>query len=152
MLTPNEALVHGVSKFPEALVVVKGKYEEAKKSYPSTKPVISRTKSHLHYPVGPSLLMLDHDEPRSNAVAAFDKALKSYSPKSLIDILAEIHPDIAKAAFVSTPSTSSCIYDQDGNELRGEGAGAHVYLFVRSGQDIPRYHRAAPSCRGPLLI
>jgi hypothetical protein len=110
MLRPNEALVHGISKFPEALVVVKGKYEEAKKNSRGTKPVISRTKSHLHYPVGPSLLMLDHDEPRPNAVAAFDKALKSYSPKSLIDILAEIHPDIAKAAFVSTPSTSSCIF------------------------------------------
>lgn len=138
---PNEALVHGVSKFPEALVVVKGRYEEAKKSSPGN-PVISRTKKHLHYPTGPSLLMLDHDEPRSNAVAAFDKALKSYSPQSLIDILAEIHPDIVEAAFVSTPSTSSCIYDQDGNQLRGEGAGAHVYLFVRNGEDIPRYLEA----------
>jgi len=138
-LKPNEALVHGISEFPEARVVVKGKYEDAIKKSPGNKPVISRTKDHLHYSIGPCLLMLDHDEPRPNAVAAYDKALKSYSPKVLIDILAEIHPDIAEAAFVSTPSTSSCIYGRDGNELRGEGAGAHVYLFVRNGEDIPRY-------------
>ena len=45
---PNEALVHGISEFSEALVVVKGKYEEVKKSSSSNKPVISRTKDHLY--------------------------------------------------------------------------------------------------------
>ena len=103
------------------------------------KPVITRTKDHLSYPDGPGLMMFDHDKANDNAIAIEDKALKAFKPSELIDVLAQCHPVLSDAAYVSTSSTSSCIYDKDGNELSGEGDGSHIYLFPMLPSDIPRY-------------
>ena len=133
--TANQAIVHGVSQHDEALVVVKSKVG----SYPKNgTPVIARSKDHITYSDGPGVILFDHDKARDLSTGA-DKALKAYSPEGLISCLATVHPDIANSAYVSTPSTSSCIYSAVGEMLRGEGSGSHVYQFVKCATDIPRY-------------
>jgi putative DNA primase/helicase len=130
----NQALVHGVCKHKEARVVTKGKVGKVS----SDIPVIARTKDYIAYSDGSGVILFDHDKARDGAVGS-DEALSSYSPENLIKMLATVHPDIGMAAFVAMPSTSSCIYNQAGEMLRGEGTGSHTYLFVKHASDIPRY-------------
>jgi len=139
-LAPNQCLVHGICDHPKAVVVIKGMLDKAlARRAPGSLPVISRSKDHISYPPDGGLLMLDHDRPRENAVALNEAALKSYQPDELVALLASVFPGFADAGYVSTPSTSSCIFDKDGNELRPEGTGSHVYFAVEGGLDIPRF-------------
>ncbi len=133
----NMALVHGVPEHEEAVICSQKRFDAVKKNT-TDKPVITRTKDHLSYPDGPGLMMFDHDKARDNAVGEH-KALKSYRPSVLRFIVSSVHPAFKGAAYVSTPSTSSCIYDKDGNQLRGEGDGFHMYVFPKIASDIPRY-------------
>lgn len=135
----NQAIAHGVCGFAEARIVTAREIDSSAPQCAGALPVIARTKEFFHYPEGPAVMMFDHDAAKPNAVAENDKALKVYRPDELLAVLATIHPEIASAGYVSTPSTSACIYDKDGNELRGEGSGSHIYLFVKNGKDIPRY-------------
>ena len=127
----NQAIAHGTPEFKEATIVTKGKEKPEKQ-------VISRSEGFFTYPSGPGVLLFDHDKARPGSTGS-EAALKAYRPQELIELLATVHPGIKEASFVSTPSTSSCIYDSEGNELRGEGTGSHVYLFVKNAADIPRY-------------
>lgn len=133
---PNQAIVHGICEHKLARVVTKGKVEKAKAT--SDIPVIARTKDYISYSEGSGVILFDHDKAREGAVGSVE-ALASYTPAELVAMLATVHPDIGKAAFVSTPSTSSCIYNAAGEMLRGEGTGSHTYLFVTQASDIPRY-------------
>lgn len=138
-LRPNQAIVHGTSSYPSARLCSKASYAKAQETATDSSPVITRTLKHISYPNRPGLLLLDHDKARDNAVATKEKATQTFMPQELISVLAEIHPEIANAAWVSTPSTSACIFDEAGNELRGEGAGAHIYLFPQDVSDVQRY-------------
>ena len=138
-LRPNQALVHGVSQYPRARVLAKGSYSEMQDAGSESGPTVTRTREHIVYTQGPGLLLLDHDKARDNAVVIEDEALQLFTPQELVSVLVEICPGIAEAAWVSTPSTSSCIFDKDGNELRGEGSGAHIYLFPQDATDVPRF-------------
>jgi hypothetical protein len=121
--------------------VTKGMLDKTQERHvPGSLPFIARSKDYIDYPVGPGLSMLDHDAPRDNAVASNnDAALKSYRTDELVKLLASVWPGFAEAGYVSTPSTSSCIFDKDGNELRGEGSGSHTYFAFEAGRDIPRF-------------
>ncbi|MHC4215538.1 MAG: hypothetical protein ACYSWP_19475, partial [Planctomycetota bacterium] len=134
----NMALVHGIPEHDEAVICSRKRFDAAKNNT-TDKPVITRTKDHLSYPDSPGLMMFDHDKARDNAFAIEDKALKVFKPSELIAVVADYHPGLKDTAYVSTPSTSSCVYDKDGNELRGEGDGSHIYLFPMLAKDIPRY-------------
>ena len=139
-LTPNQALVHGISLYNKAQVTTKNNLENASSGRPADAlPIISRSKDHIDYPDGPALMMFDHDKARDNSVADNEAALQSYTPEELIELISPIIPGISDAGWVSTPSTSSCIYDKDGKELRGEGTGSHTYFVVENGRDIPRF-------------
>ena len=126
---PDEALVHGVAKNGEEenTIVLSGKEEGEHFPYP---------KQYIEYPESPGLGLFDHDKPRENAIGC-EKALETYIPGKLINVLAEIFPPLADAATWTTPSTSSCIYDNEGNELRGPGAGSY-YFFAQDASDVPR--------------
>ncbi len=142
-LAPHQALVHGISVYPEAALTTAANLETALAGRPAgALPLIARTKEYIQYPDGPGLMMLDHDMARDNAVAENSLALCSFCPDELVELIAEIMPEILPAASVSTPSTSACIEDKDGNELRGEGSGSHIYFFVENGRDIPRFLEA----------
>jgi len=134
----NQALVPGISLYPKAIIGSKYNLESVKTDNPDSH-VITRTKDNLTYPDGPGLMMLDHDKPRSNAIAFDDKAIKPLTPDDLIKVISQIFPEINLCVWVSTPSTSSCIYDSNGKELRGKGDGFHLYLFPQNAQDIERF-------------
>jgi putative DNA primase/helicase len=142
-LEPDKAIVHGICGHEEASVVSKARLNEVRNKALTAKdslPVIARTKEYITYPDGPGILMFDHDAPRDNSTALYDKALESYTPQSLIGCVVELFSEIASSAWVSTPSTSACIYDSEtGDELRGIGAGFHLYLFPENATDIPRF-------------
>jgi putative DNA primase/helicase len=131
----NQALVHGICPLYEApRIVTKNKVPVERNGT----PIIARTKEFIVYPDLPGVMLFDHDKARDGAVGS-EKALASYRPEELLEILSTIHPDLATAAWVSSPSTSTCIYDSSGNMLRGEGTGSHIYLFPKTASDIPRY-------------
>ena len=139
-LKPNQCLVHGTSAYDLADVTTIGKLAQVKKNRPADAlPIIARSKEHIKYPDGPALMMFDHDKARDNSIAENDSAPKSYRTAELMKLLSTIMPEIANAGYVSTPSTSACISDKDGNELRGEGSGSHIYIIVENGRDIPRF-------------
>ncbi|MCI5115550.1 MAG: DUF3987 domain-containing protein [Candidatus Electrothrix sp. AX1] len=142
-LESNQALVHGVCDYEKAALVAKNQLETKAGEEPETAdglPIMARSKDFFHYPEGPGLLMLDHDQPRENAVALDDKALKAYRPDELIDIIGGFFEALKEAARVSVCSTSSCIYDTTtGAELRGKSSGFHIYLFPQNAKDVPRF-------------
>ncbi|MCP4695811.1 MAG: hypothetical protein GY862_03020 [Gammaproteobacteria bacterium] len=144
-LQNNQALVHGVSAYDNALIVSRKQLTTKAEEEPQTDeqglPIISRTKGFFHYSNGPGLLMLDHDKARNNAVALDpEKALKGYTPEELTAIIADFFNTLKGAARVAVCSTSSCIYDADTEEeLRGKSAGFHLYLFPQNAQDTPRF-------------
>jgi len=137
-LKTNQALVHGIAQFDESIICSRRKLDSVKADNPGSN-VITRTKDYLSYPDGAGLMMFDHDKPRNNAVALHDKAIETLSPAKLIAVIGQILPEINASAWVSTPSTSSCIYSSNGTELRGEGDGFHLYLFPKNAQDIERF-------------
>ncbi len=92
---------------------------------------LSRSKRHLAYPADTSCLcMFDHD-PKPGQ--------KAITPDELIEIVTGIVPGFNECPSWSTPSTSSCIYDMDGNELSGEGTGFHLYFPVEDSSTIPQF-------------
>ncbi len=103
----NQAIVHGLSQYAEARVVTKSQLEKAGTSGNGL-PVISRTKECISYYDGPGVILFDHDKARSGAVGS-GSAKKAYSSHELIGMLSNLHPAIASAAWVSTPSTSACL-------------------------------------------
>jgi hypothetical protein len=132
----TQAIVHGIYQGAEvAKLTVKSKVSVAEKN---GYPTIARTKEFIIYPDAPGVMLFDHDKARDGSVGSAS-ALESYRPEALLEILATIHPELAAAGWVSSPSTSSCIYDAAGNMLRGEGTGSHIYLFPQDASDIPRY-------------
>jgi P4 family phage/plasmid primase-like protien len=136
-LQPRQAITHGTTQFPKVQITTAAKQEQA---IPHGLPVVARTRDHFSYSNGPGLLLLDNDSPRSNAVALGDRALQPFCPNELINAIAGFFPAIASAASVSSCSTSSCIHDAvSGEELRGPGAGFHLYLFPENAGDAPRF-------------
>jgi putative DNA primase/helicase len=138
-LKPNQAIAHGICGHSTALIVSKARENGARPANDGL-PIIARTKKHFRYPEGPGLLMLDHDKARDNAVSLDAKAVQAYSPDELVEIISGFFPEIKEAAYVAACSTSSCIYNIETNEeLRGKGAGFHLYLFPQNAADVPRF-------------
>ncbi len=136
-LKPHQAIIHGVPHYQKARITTAGKIET---STTGGLPVVARTLDFFQYPKGPGLLMLDHDKPRDNAVTLEGKALQTYRPEELTNIIAGLFQPITTAAWVSSCSTSSCIYDiATGTELRGQDAGFHLYFFLKNAADAPRF-------------
>ncbi|MGR0480936.1 MAG: DNA primase family protein [Candidatus Electronema sp. V4] len=137
-LKQNQAIAHGICGHSKVEIVSKSRETGAKSR--GGLPVIARSKEHFRYPEGPGLLMLDHDKARDNAVSLDAKALTAYSPDKLAEIISNFFPEIKQAAYVSSCSTSSCIHNTETNEeLRGKGAGFHLYLFPNNAADVPRF-------------
>ena len=83
-------------------------------------PLVTRTKASLPFPDGPGLLVIDCDGDS--------------------DHLAELYqgnPVLRDYAHIETTSSSSMLFDSEGNQLKGK-RGVHVMFHVKNGEDIPR--------------
>lgn len=120
-LKPAQALSFGVSNSEfENIVTRKAKEGGAVGG--------TRTRQNFAWTDGPGVLMLDYD-PAPGTVAL-----------SKADLLAELYsisPETEVAWHVWRPSAGSCIFDGDGDEIRGI-TGQRIYLLVRDAADIPR--------------
>lgn len=132
-LTKNNAIIHGVPRdksISDRFSVISGR--RAKRlngGIPSN--TITRSLSHIEYSQETNnIVMNDYDPPPGAAVL---------SPGGLVSIIADILPGFDAAAKVVTHSTSSCISDENGNEITGPGAGYHIYYMVPPGTDIARF-------------
>jgi hypothetical protein len=120
-LKPNQAIAHGLTGHPRVNVVSAANFT----GQPET---ITRTKEFFRYSQGPGLGLLDHDPKEGQAALTFDE---------FINVVCEAWPDFAELPTVHTPSTSACIYDLDGNQLTGPGAGFHLYFLYPRANLLP---------------
>jgi hypothetical protein len=121
-LKDSQAIGHGICGYDKINIVTSGAF----KNKPGTIP---RTKKYFHYPKGPALAMIDYDS---------DEGQPELSYHDVIDIIVSVCPRFAATPKVLTYSTSSCIY-KDGVEIRGKGAGFHLYFLVENGEDLERF-------------
>lgn len=128
-LKPNQAITHGVpvnhggDDYQEFNFGLTGS-----ENPPHT---LSRSKKYLDYPTNTDCLcMFDHDpKPGQQAL----------TPDEFTEIICGAMPDFRDCPSWSTPSTSSCIYDMEGNELSGEGAGFHLYFPFNDASRLPHF-------------
>lgn len=122
----NQAIAHGVCGQDKAKIVSAAKF----KNQPGT---ITRSKKNFYYP-DPALAMIDYDP---------DDGQPQRTYEEVITIIDSVCPGFADISKVMTYSTSSCIYrKKDDFEIRGKGAGFHLYFLVKNGQDLPRFAEA----------
>lgn len=122
-LKANQAICHGVCSYDRADVVAVSRFKEQPKT-------VARTKEYFCYPEGSGLGMFDHDPKPGQKAMASDEFKK---------IIARIWPDFRQLPTIWTPSTSSCIYDMDGEPLNGKGSGWHMYFPFYPANKLPEF-------------
>lgn len=120
---PNDCLSYGIPKNDKVIAMTTQSQFEA-----AGKPahLMPRTADAMRWPEGPGVMMIDYDP---EGVA--------FKPEELRSTLYECCPAIKGAAHVWAASTSSCLYDAMGKEIKGI-SGQRVYIFVADASDIPR--------------
>lgn len=120
---PNDCLSYGIPKNEKATAVTTQRKFEA-----AGKPVhmMPRTAEAMCWPEGTGIMLIDYD-PEGDA----------HSPEKLRSILYDCCLAIETAGHVWAASTSSCLYDASGKEIKGIG-GQRVYIFAADATDIPR--------------
>jgi len=127
-LKPGQALMHGLFRHDEAIVLSKKRVEKTKRQKRDA-PVVTRTKDCVSWPAGPGIMVIDYDPPDGKPPLPM---------AALRETLYEAAPELANAPHVCRPSASSCLHATDGGrELRGV-RGQRVYVLVRDAQDIER--------------
>ncbi len=120
-LSQNQAIAHGLTGHRRVNVV-------STEGYAGQPGTITRTKEFFSYSQGPGLGLFDHD-PKPGQPAL--------TPDEFINVICEVWPGFAELPTVCTPSTSACIYDLDGNQLTGPGAGFHLYFLCPRANRLP---------------
>jgi DNA polymerase I len=97
---------------------------------------IARTADYLQFRAGaPALMLIDFDlKGMSPDVAARVEALGGF-----LGALASIMPALRDVPHLVRRSTSAGLYRTDTSECFPDSGGAHVYVQVRDGADIPRF-------------
>ena len=121
---PNQAVIHGVCGYKEIKIVS----EQNFKGQPGT---VTRTKKFFRYPKKNALTLFDYDVKPN---------VEPLSHDAWLNAMSEIFSGFEQVGYVVTPSTSSCIYGKDGNQLSGESSGFHHYVIAKKPSDIPRFN------------
>jgi P4 family phage/plasmid primase-like protien len=120
-LRPDEVLMLGLPS--------NGQLEVELTTRGNPKPgAIARTKENFRYPDGPGLLALD-----------FDHLPEGIGLEEIPELMGRVLPALGSAPMVVVESASSNIYDGD-RVVRGV-RGAHAYVFVSDGVDVPELAR-----------
>jgi hypothetical protein len=125
-LTTSQVLVYGIMKDRTNAMIVSQK--QLQQSAQHTE-VIARTEAFFDWPKGAAILMLDID---------YDEGRAAYTAEGLIETLRLAIPELNGTDLLHSYSSSSMIYDGDGNQLAGE-KGHRIYIAVKEGTDIPRF-------------
>ena len=120
-LKHHQAICHGVTGHDHVRIVSVARFTEQ----PGT---ITRTKEYFKYSDGWGLAMLDHDPKPGQTPLTLEQLIAAASSE---------WPGFRALPKWSTPSTSSCIYDMDGNKLTGEGNGCHLYFPFKPASKLP---------------
>lgn len=121
-LNTTQAIIHGVTKFEKATLVS----EKHFKDQPTT---VTRSKKFFSYPKESyGLGLFDHDPKPGQKLLKVDE---------FIAILSDVWPEFKYLPKIYTPSTSSCIYDNSGNQLTGENNGYHLYFPFKPAEKLP---------------
>jgi len=120
-LPPDKAITLGQSEYQSADIVTNGNENPPEK--------IARTKEFFHFSPQNQLLFFDYDS---------RGAEQDISPNEFIGIISEVIPGFKQAARAITYSTSSFIFDSNGNKVN-DGDGFHIYFMVKDGLDIERF-------------
>lgn len=133
-LHKNECIVHGIfddQKYGNEdgfVGIIKKDWKQSE--YPDENFIISRSLDYFSYPESNAITMFDYDIEEGKTVL---------SAQEYINVMSAIIPGFDKCAKVITPSTSSCIYDQNGNLLTDNKPSFHMYFVVKDSADIPRF-------------
>lgn len=128
-LKSNQAIVHGVPVNHGGDDYQQFDFGVVGKENPPFR--LSRSLRHMAYPTDTCCVcMFDHD-PKPGQ--------QPLSPEDLIEAICEVMPSFVDCPTWCSPSTSSCIYDMDGNELSGQGAGFHLYFPFDDPAALPSF-------------
>ncbi len=112
------------TKYPEKVkIVIRGKEQ-------IENDILSRSKRFYKYRKRPGILMLDYDR-------SYYDPRPTVTPSELIEILAKIDPNIAKAAKIIRGSVSAGVH-LAGKEPEKSNS-FHIYIPVKDASDIPVY-------------
>ena len=81
----------------------------------------------MSWPEGPGIVLIDHDATGGDAL----------SMEEVLQAIEEIIPEINSTAVIQRPSTGSCIYGEDGEELIGV-RGHHTLLYVADMENLDK--------------
>ena len=121
-LKPCNALAYGVPRDQDDGLLTTRKRKAAGEEG------VTRTRENYEWPETGGILMLDYDP--APGQPAVDK-------EELLEILYKICPELRSHAHIYRPSSSSCIYDENGEQIFGV-TGQRIYIPVRMANDIPR--------------
>jgi len=122
-LGPDVALTFGVPRdgFERGEVVLKHQRRV------NGHPIIARCGEDIRYADGPGILFLDIDADHYRAV----------DPDEARADLVEFFPQLATVPMVIAASQSSYIWDTHANDWVSRKRGAHLYVIVQRGSDVP---------------
>lgn len=124
-LSSSQAVSFGVCSPVEARVVTKAALERAA----CAQNQVARDRKHFAWPKGPGFLLLDYDpSPRTDPL----------QPDDLVSALRRAVPELEHITIGHKPSTSSCIFDETGLELRGT-RGQHLFIALERAEDAPTF-------------
>jgi RecA/RadA recombinase len=134
-MTPNQYLTAGIPNVGEGICVSSSR-KAAMYAAGSEKPgthngmvVVTRTKDDLPFPDGPGLMLVDND-------GEYD----------LDAVLRKAQPELLEHKFLDKASSGSCIFDDEGNELKPR-KGGHRFWHVKTATDIPQaLHALSARC------
>ncbi len=122
-LPPHKAAAFGVCDHTEALVLSQRRAVD----YNGSEIMVTRTRGNFHWPDGPGVILFDYDPPPNTS---------ALDAENLVKVLRQAAPELRWVELAVKPSTSSCIYREDGTELRGV-RGQHVFAIVKNAHEIP---------------
>ena len=128
--TKKQGIVHGVNQYSDNFkLAVKPKPKEGQPLKVLPANTYARTKENFVYPAGGALALFDIDP--DGIGRTFDDAV------AFLAYLSVIFPPLATCGFVAKGSVSAGVHKV--GEQPKKGSGYHIYVFVKNGQDIPRF-------------
>jgi hypothetical protein len=124
-LESNQALCYGIPEKPAGRMMSKMAYKKA--GCPND--ACTRSKADMQYDSGPGVFFIDYDPPEGT---------KSLNHTQIWDSICVACPSLKDVGYVTIPSSSSFIKNNDTGEQITSLSGQRIYFFVKSAVEIRR--------------